>query len=1004
MKNILCTLMLASIALNVNAETVSIDHTTQRYLGDVSELDRTKYFTVHSSNNDADLTKFYRDYNVTQGRSFWGPYSYANSKTGEVGVYPTVGRTTTDVAQVQKGRVATEHPSSVLRYNTDVLAGAKWAVDYYKSTALNGSIPEIFEPMNEPFVHADDDVFAPGRPNVPAMREKMADWFAEIGKQIHLAPELANMKVIGYSSAWPSLELWNFGHWERYQKMFMDRAGEHMDGFATHLYDGINVTGQSNYRSGSNSEAILDMIEAYSYLKWGVVKPHAITEYGGIESGFPREYSDLKSAQGIVSFNNMMFNLLERENDMLISIPFITDKSTWFLNAANGYHPYGPVLFRASNLGEPNPTGWVYTVRINFYEMWKEFKGKRVEVRTNNPDIQAQAFAHNNKLYVAVNNLDTEVQNVDLNFVKGLEGLQDVRIKAAKIYLDKDPVFTNELLTSAPTNLNLIAGETVTLEYTFANNLAFDNAIRSQKYYSTTFLQPIRANQVITFNYSGIKTGVGKANIRMTIGRKHNRSKAPIVRVNGTRVQVPSNWAGYDQAGRSDFFGTIVIPFPAQLLSENSTVTMEFPDSDGHVASAILQVETYDTTPTTGVDDVQRPYYGTAAAIPGRIEIEDFDLGGQGVAYNDVDAANNGGTVYRANESVDILAGDGGRIIGWTRDTEWIEYTVNTEPGAYDIDFRVSTQSDNQVVVVKLNGNEVGTLNLPNTGSFTNFQTATLPTVILDGGADDVLRLEFSGGAAAYNWMQFNQVELPPETVGCSLLPTNIEGTNTLDIQLDYSANEARDVVAELWRGSQWLQEKRVTVDRGASRANLRFSLSEALTPSNDYEIKAAVRPVGAGWREGINSCSKRNIILAPPREETVSCEHIDNSYQASNSLSLQIGYSVNESRDVVAELWKGDTYVAERRETVSAGEGLANIALNFSSVLQTGSDYLVKAQVRAVGADWRNPVDACSKDNIAMVSISCSPSSNSVQGCDNNNSGDRTYEMMIPIIDFLLK
>lgn len=34
---------------------------------------------------------------------------------------------------------------------------------------------------------------------------------------------------------------------------------------------------------------------------------------------------------------------------------------------------------------------------------------------------------------------------------------------------------------------------------------------------------------------------------------------------------------------------------------------------------------------------------GTPAAIPGTIEAEEFDLGGEGVGYSDTDAGNNGG-------------------------------------------------------------------------------------------------------------------------------------------------------------------------------------------------------------------------------------------------------------------------------------------------------------------------------------------------------------------------
>ena len=39
--------------------------------------------------------------------------------------------------------------------------------------------------------------------------------------------------------------------------------------------------------------------------------------------------------------------------------------------------------------------------------------------------------------------------------------------------------------------------------------------------------------------------------------------------------------------------------------------------------------------------------------VPGEIEAENYNSGGQGVAYNDNDAVNNGGA-YRLNEGVDI--------------------------------------------------------------------------------------------------------------------------------------------------------------------------------------------------------------------------------------------------------------------------------------------------------------------------------------------------------------
>jgi len=856
---ILVPTVLALSSAVSHAETVTIDHTTQRFLGPVSDLNRQKYFTLHSgANNDSDLDQFFNDYNVSKGRFFWGPFSSAKSQTGAVGDYPTPGANRGD-RPVQKGLVATEHPANVIRYNINLDIAAQWAADYYKSQS---SRPEFYEPMNEPFIHGGDDVFKEQQPERQLMLERMADWFNAVGQKFNQTPELRDMKIIGYSSAWPSHERFNFGHWNRYQKMFMDRAGANMDAFSTHLYDGINVTGQSNFRSGANSEAILDMIEAYSYVKWGTVKPHAITEYGGIESGFGDGYSDVANAQSLISINHLIFNLLERENDMLISIPFTTDKSTWHINEGNNYQPYTPVLFKPTNLGQPNPNGWEYTPRVYFYDLWKEFKGKRVAINANNVDLQVQAFAHQNKLYVALNNIDDEVKTTNLYFVDGLEGLQNVRIKSLKVFPDRDPSFTNELKNASPETISLIGGETVTLEYTFANNISYDNALRSKKYYSDTYLTAIEAGATQTYYFNGVNTGPGKASLRMTIGREKTASKSPTIRVNGTKIDVPNNWTGYDQESRLSFFGTIVVPFSIDLLNGNNEVTVEFPDAGGHLASMILQVEKYDNTPDvlnppadpdpdtdTGSETpvvTQGPYNGTAATIPGRIEAENYDVGGQGVAYNDNDSRNQGSTTLRADEGADIAVRGDGTILGWTVNGEWLEYTVNTTAGLYDIDLRFATPSEGKAVVLTLDDDEIARFDLPVTGGYFTYQNLVIPNVSIPGGENKVLRLAIVGGSLNVNWINFSTVVLPDETAECTSIPSKFTSASALTFPMKYAANETRDVVVELWNGSTYITQGKSRVSAGSGTANITLNLNPEPVAGNNYLIKGDIRPVGS--------------------------------------------------------------------------------------------------------------------------------------------------------------
>jgi len=596
----ICTIHLAFSQQN----TVKVSPTTQKFLGTISKLDRSKFFNIHDGGRNEDVLKFLIDYNASLGRGFWGPFSESKQKTKEVGKYPDPKDPKDEKNKIRQvtQNIDTEHPKVAFKDGIDVKKAGKWAADYYKNYPED-PIPEYFEPINEPFVHAKD--FYEGEWNsdeINRIKKQMADFYAACGKEIHSAPELVNMKVIGYSSAWPSLELNDFSHWNTGMKMFMDVAGKHMDGIATHLYDGINVEGQDNIRSGSNSEAILDLIETYSFVKWNKVKPHAISEYGAIEKGYPDGYSDVRSIQSIRSINHILLSLLDREDRMLISVPFITGKATWHINEANNYEPYQAVLFRPKTIektDDPNKPilkDWIYTSRIYFYELWKDVKGNRVQIHSSNPDIQRHAFVDKNKLYLILSNLDDQelTANIDIDMITVGEDLKVTKVskKSLKIYAKEDPIFENTVLDSTPKELNLLPHETSVFTFEFEKPISFTKKALTSNTYSTTHLQPIVKDQEIIFDFKKVPTGIyGKAVLKMGIGRKHNKSKAPIIIVNGVVLKAPENWKGYDQKNREDFFGVIDIPFPLAYLRSETTISVKFPDDSGRISSMILETE-----------------------------------------------------------------------------------------------------------------------------------------------------------------------------------------------------------------------------------------------------------------------------------------------------------------------------------------------------------------------------------------------------------------------------
>ncbi|GAB2637242.1 hypothetical protein GCM10027035_33690 [Emticicia sediminis] len=122
-----------------------------------------------------------------------------------------------------------------------------------------------------------------------------------------------------------------------------------------------------------------------------------------------------------------------------------------------------------------------------------------------------------------------------------------------------------------------------------------------------------------------------------------------------------------------------------------------------------------------------KPWNGVFQTIPGKLECEKYDLGGEGIAYHDKDSVNNGsgklnpndGTylnTYRIKEGVDISYTKERDIdnnpynvveplmqqlyVGWTEAGEWIKYSVEVkEDGEYDGTLMYTANADATIAI-----------------------------------------------------------------------------------------------------------------------------------------------------------------------------------------------------------------------------------------------------------------------------------------------------------------
>lgn len=188
----------------------------------------------------------------------------------------------------------------------------------------------------------------------------------------------------------------------------------------------------------------------------------------------------------------------------------------------------------------------------------------------------------------------------------------------------------------------------------------------------------------------------------------------------------------------------------------NFSVFVDYDNRDHSISEAAY---------TLILNDLSRaPFLGVPHSIPGTIQAEDFDNGGEGVAYHDTDINNNGGA-YRST-AVDIQASggaeSGGYDIGWTQAGEWLEYTVNVATAdSHTVEARVASDGDGGTFHIEFNGvDRTGPITVPNTGGWQNWTTLTIPNVNLGAGTQVMRLAQDSNGPVTnsignINWIRF---------------------------------------------------------------------------------------------------------------------------------------------------------------------------------------------------------------------------------------------------------
>ncbi|WP_345141821.1 carbohydrate-binding protein [Dactylosporangium darangshiense] len=222
-----------------------------------------------------------------------------------------------------------------------------------------------------------------------------------------------------------------------------------------------------------------------------------------------------------------------------------------------------------------------------------------------------------------------------------------------------------------------------------------------------------------------------------------------------------------------------------------------------------------------GTGPVEAPFGGTPAAVPGTVQAENYDTGGQGLAYN-VTSVNGTGNAYRA-DGVDLEPTSdtgGGYNLGWTGSGQWFRYTVDVATaGQYTLTARVAAPSavTGALHLASATGaNLTGAVNIPATGDWQAWTNVTA-TLTLPAGRQVLTLAEDTGG-----W-NLNSLQFAPGGTTPPPTPTNIAAgrptSESSHTQVYASSNTTDGNQGSYWESANNAFPQWVQVDLGSSRA-----------------------------------------------------------------------------------------------------------------------------------------------------------------------------------------
>lgn len=517
-----------------------------------------------------------------------------------------------------------------------------------------------------------------------------------------------------------------------------------------------------------------------------------------------REGENMGSAVVVAPRVNTLFNVLGKDTKNKVGYMAFEGlyfgHSNYLRPSDEGFLDLQAANFNIDVLADPGRGNWE-NLNSNKFLLWRPDAAFRVE------------NAHHFKVQ---GNVFSQIAATALDFVSGtnddmIQGNAFFDIGAAGIMIGK---FAQDSLTEIHEAYNPTDKEEISTRDTIKNNLVNNVTTEHQGAVGIGAGYPrfveIVHNEISYTNYSGISVGFGWTKKETAMTNNHinwneihhiarllcdagpiytlsNQGVGGEIQYNYIHDNTTSKWADYWNVpiyldeGTSGFTikenvfknaqggvgqnqaGTNTINQTGNYWNQNTADNAGI-EKDFKYIKEITEIPLPDFSNTVP----QAPFGGVAAAIPGVIQLENYDEGGQSVSFSDKDFINEG-NVYR-EDGVDVV-GYGcsdtlntedckGYAIGYTNPGEWLEYTVNVaEDGEYLFRANVASGLDMASFRLFMDGKAItDTIAIPQGEDWVTYDTIDGKTAKLTKG-EHVLRVAITGTYGNLDWIKFALTE-----------------------------------------------------------------------------------------------------------------------------------------------------------------------------------------------------------------------------------------------------